>query len=102
MATKVYTMQDWERDGVLSLSIGQPISDEVFYALRDCVPPTLLRWNLFQVGEASDHDTEFCAPLYRTFQKNEQGQWINKGLCLYMENIDREQYGYGHKMGHRN
>lgn len=66
---KIYTMQDWERDGVLKLEVGQVIAPEVFYQLRDCVPPTTYGKGIFQVGEPTDHDWNTGKALYQTFEK---------------------------------
>lgn len=48
---KFYTMEDWHRDGVLKVKEGEIITDEVYYQLRDCVPPYWLGCGVFQVGE---------------------------------------------------
>lgn len=63
-------MQDWERDGVLKVKEGEIITNEVYYQLRDCVPP---RWNgrgVFQAGEAYHHvfdKDDNLRALYQTY-----------------------------------
>ena len=84
----MYTKKDWERDGDLRVKIGDMIDQEVFYQLRDCVPPkTLSEW-IFQVGEAHDHDEQGNA-LYTTFKSTYDG-WMYCGHCRENETIHRE------------
>lgn len=84
----MYTMQDWERDKELRVEIGDTIDQDVFYQLRDCVPPTTLSMGLFQVGEAKDRD-EHGHALYSTFMCDGDN-WIYIGNCREGETIHRE------------
>ncbi len=84
----MYTMQDWERDRDLRVKIGEVIEKEVFYQLRDCLPPTTLSSEIFQVGEAHDHDEQGCA-LYTTFKSTDDG-WMYVGTCRKGDIIHRE------------
>lgn len=89
----MYTMEDWARDGVLSLAIGQKVSDEVVAQLRDCVPPAYMSYYLFQVGEPANHDKETGRPLYSTFAKDASGVWEYKGICLRGKQENRKGWG---------
>lgn len=84
----MYTKQDWERDGDLRVKIGDVIDQDVFYQLRDCVPPQTLSKGLFQVGEAYDHDDDGQA-LYTTFKHTNDG-WVYIGHCRDKETIHCE------------
>lgn len=65
----LYTMEDWTRDRVLSVKVGQVITPEVFWELCECMPPH--RWSngIFQPGEPYDHDWYTGKALYMTFEK---------------------------------
>lgn len=84
----MYTKKDWERDGDLLVKIGDVIDKEVFYQLRDCVPPKTLSKGIFQVGEAYDHDEQGIA-LYTTFKNTEKG-WMFCGHCRIGETTHRQ------------
>ncbi len=75
---EVYTMQDWNRDGSLKLTVGQYIDDEVYEELLNSVPPTTHKSTLFQPGEAYDMSEDYIE-LYMTFIND--GQWKYVGLC---------------------
>ena len=70
METKeiIYTSQDWENDGTLKVQVGQIIAPEVFWQLRDCVPPKTYGGGIFQVGEPYTHDWNTGKALYQTFE----------------------------------
>lgn len=36
---KIYTMEDWERDGVLRIVPGQEVCERLYYEQMNCVPP---------------------------------------------------------------
>ena len=91
MNTPIYTMQDWERDGIINVQVGQAIEDKVFYELRDCVPPAYLGGGLFQVGEPAGHDAVTYLPLYDTYQRLEEG-WRYPGRCLLGKTERRIDY----------
>ena len=75
----IYTYEDWSRDGSLKVKPGQYIDDEVFYQLRDSVPPTTFGKGIFQPGEAFSMSQEF-QELYMTFiRKGDMWQYL--GLC---------------------
>ena len=75
----VYTMRDWERDGQLKLDLYQFISPNVFYELRDSVPPQSLHGTYFQVGEIYTHKDGI--PHYQTF---ERVGYAKNGEPIYM------------------
>lgn len=75
----IYTIEDWRRDGTLKVKPGQLIDDEVFYQLRDSVPPTTMKRTCFQPGEAYSMSTDFTE-LFQTFIQKEEG-WLYVGLC---------------------
>ena len=75
----IYTQEDWSRDGLLRVQPGQYIDDEVFYQLRDVVPPTTLRYGIFQPGEADSMSQDF-QDLFMTFVR-EGDMWKYIGLC---------------------
>lgn len=89
----MYTMQDWRRDKVLKLTVGQEVEDQVVWQLRDCVPPVSLSRSFFQVGEAKDSDDDMVA-LYDTFERDVEsgGHWIYLGACMAGERNPRECY----------
>lgn len=77
----IYTMEDWKRDGVLKVEIGQVIAPEVFYELRDCIPPTTYGNGIFQVGEAEDYDWDANRELFCTYEKvNDKDYYKYVGL----------------------
>ena len=100
----VYTMDDWRRDGSLKVQIGQLIAPEVYWQLRDSVPP-MSDGGCFQPGEAYDHDWRTGKALYQTFTREGDSYYRYKGLqpasryglteCLSDENctIILEKYG---------
>ena len=71
----IYTKDDWKRDGTLNVQVGQIIAPEVFYQLRDSVPPALDARGYFQPGEAYDFDLDLECPRYMTFR--------HVGGCFY-------------------
>lgn len=75
----VYTMKDWERDGQLKVELYQNISPDVFYELRDSVPPQALQGTFFQVGEVYTH--KYGVPHYQTF---ERVGYAKNGEPIYM------------------
>lgn len=94
MKTKVYTMEDWQRDRELSPAIGQYVDNDVVWELIECLPPAYWRFGIFQVGEPYSHDKETCAPLYATFvQVNTDGLWEYKGHCLKGQTENRKGWG---------
>lgn len=93
MESKVYTMEEWQRDGIFSAKIGQSVSRAVYLELRDCVPPAYNGRELFQVGEPYTHDKENGKPLYATFQTDEKGEWIYIGHCLLGQTEHRKGLG---------
>lgn len=94
MKTKVYTMQDWCRDGELTLSVGQLVHPSVIYELRDCVPPTYWSHNYFQVGEPKDNDPKTGGNLYDTFKRlsEDSDTWKYLGTCLYGQTEHRKGF----------
>lgn len=74
---KVYTMKDWERDGVLKMKTGQIVTDDVINELKNDVPPTTYKYGYFQTGEAVCHDSQFV-PFYYTFKRTDEG-WKYEG-----------------------
>ena len=87
---KVYTMQDWQRDGVFNASIGQEVEDAVYYEFLNCVPPAFWEGGVMQVGEPHSTDKETFKNLYTTFVRNEDGSWTYVGHCLYGKTENRE------------
>ena len=83
----VYTMSDWERDHTLKLEVGQVIAPEVYFELRDSVPPTTNHFGYFQPGEAYTHDRQGIQ-LYMTFKavKDKYGFYEYIGLKPKIEN----------------
>ena len=89
----MYTMQDWRRDKVLKLTVGQEVDDPVVWQLRDCVPPVSCTRSYLQVGEAKTIDEEFVS-LYDTFERDvdNNGPWVYLGACRVDERTPRECY----------
>ena len=86
---KVYTMQDWQRDGVFNANIGQEVEDAVYYEFLNCVPPAFRERGVMQVGEPYSIDKETRKHLYTTFVRNEKGVWAFAGHCLYGKTENR-------------
>lgn len=98
MKTKVYTMEQWakdgslDKDGSINIEVGQEVDNEVVQDLINSLPPTFYGKGIFQPGEA------FCVDavnpgscLYLTFTHDgEAGNWIYRGLCLYGHTTPRE------------
>lgn len=82
-------MSDWERDREFSPAIGQEVSEEIYWEMLNCVPPTYNGRNLMQVGEPYSTDKETRKHLYTTFVRNESGKWVYVGHCLYGKTEDR-------------
>lgn len=93
IAMTMYTMQDWRRDKVLKLTVGQEVDDPVAWQLRDCVPPVNCTRSYLQVGEAKTIDEEFVN-LYDTFERDSDnnGPWVYLGACRVDERKPRECY----------
>lgn len=83
---KIYTQEDWAKDGSLNPKIGQYIDEDVFYELLGAMPPTTYKRNCFQPGEAYSHQNGKA--LYMTFV-NENGLWKYVGLCFEGDNTPR-------------
>lgn len=73
-------MEDWKKDGELSIKQGQLASNDVILHLSECVPPRTFTRDLFQVGEPYDHDEDGCA-LYSTFKRFGNDTWQYLGIC---------------------
>lgn len=71
-------MDNWKADKTIKAQAGQIISDEVFYQMRDCVPPETLTRNQMQAGEAYTNNRKTGEDLYATFENNGK-QWIFTG-----------------------
>ena len=97
---KTYTLKDWERDGELNPTIGQEVEDAIYWDLLNSLPPACNRHNIFQAGEAYDHDWQTLAPLYTTLRRNEQGKWIYCGHCLLGKTEDKTEDGFGYMSWH--
>lgn len=94
MESKVYTMEDWQRDKDLSPAVGQMVDNAVVWELIECLPPTYWHRGVFQVGEPYTHDKENGRPLYATFEQvNTDGLWQYKGHCLLGETEHRKGWG---------
>ena len=78
----VYTMADWRRDRTLKVKDGQLIAPEVYYQLRNCVPP-MSDGLIFQVGEAYDSDPMTGKDLYWTFKHEGDDYYRYIGLYPY-------------------
>lgn len=87
----MYTMQDWERDGSLKLTVGQIVSDEVVNELINCVPPAYHGAGLFQCGEAACTEAKTYEKLYDTYRQKEEG-WEYLGHCRLGKTKHRESY----------
>lgn len=89
----MYTMQDWRRDKVLKLTVGQEVDEPVVWQLRDCVPPMNSTSSYLQVGEAKTIDEEFVS-LYDTFERqgDSKSPWVYLGACRPGERTPRECY----------
>ena len=86
-----YTMEQWSKDGTLKVQIGQLVDDNVFTQLFECMPPSYYARDIFQPGEAYDHDADNGAPLYMTF-KNTSSGWQYMGICRTGETVQRVGY----------
>ena len=64
----IYTMEDWKHDGTLKVKEGQLIAPEVYWQLLESMPP-ISNGNIFQPGEAYDHDWKTGQPLYQTVKR---------------------------------
>ena len=80
---KVYTMEDWGKDKTFSPVIGQEVSDEIYFEMLGCVPPAYHSHNVMQVGEPYATDKETLQDLFTTFARNDKGNWVYMGHCLY-------------------
>ena len=90
MESKVYTMEDWQRDKELPPAIGQEVSAEVFSEQLNCVPPAYYSHNIMQVGEPYGTDKETYKSLFTTYVRNEKGTWNYAGHCLYGKTENRK------------
>ena len=93
MENNIYTIEDWRRDGSLKVKPGQLIDDEVFYRLRDDVPPTTLKRTCFQPGEAYTMSEDYVE-LFKTFIQKEEG-WLYVGLCPEGSTQPIPEFNYG-------
>ena len=69
-----YSLRDWARDGSFNARPGQYITGAVYQRLWESVPPKYDDGTIFQLGEASKHDSEGTA-LYRTFVYFRRAPW---------------------------
>lgn len=75
----IYTMKDWERDGLLNPEVGQIVSADIIEDLVNCLPPHKWTNDIFQPGEAHTHDRNTGEALYQTFE------YVNQeGDCRYV------------------
>ena len=88
---KVYTMQDWQRDGVFNANIGQEVEDAVYYEFLNCVPPAFRERGVMQVGEPYSTDKETRKHLYTTFKKDGDRYYF-LGHCLLGQTEHRESW----------
>ena len=65
---KIYTYEQWGKDGDLKVKIGQYIDEKVFWQLLECMPPTTYNHGFFQPGEPYSHDWNTGKAFYRTFE----------------------------------
>lgn len=77
---KVYTKEQWRKDGCLKVKRGQFVDNFIFEQLRDCVPPLVLLKSFFQCGEPYDNCPITGNPRYLTFIK-ESKYWKFVGYC---------------------
>lgn len=82
---KVYTMEDWERDGALRHVAGQQVDSAIYYRMLNALPPKFADHGAFRerakvlgvldrrcimtgflAGGAVDHDEDGC-PLYDAY-----------------------------------
>lgn len=87
----IYNMAQWQKDGSLSVKVGQLIDREVFEQLLNCVPPKTYGRGLFQVGEPRNHDFAM-RPLFDTFENTADG-WRFCGKCLEGSTVNRLGWG---------
>lgn len=78
---EVYTNEQWMKDRVLAVKVGQHIADEVFQQLLNALPPRKWTKSVFQPGEAYGFDCEKKCQTYLTFAYNdEKRMWKYIGL----------------------
>ena len=65
---RIYTYEQWEKDGILNVKIGQFVDKKVFNQLLNSVPPQTYGRGFFQPGEPYSHDWNTGQALYKTFQ----------------------------------
>ena len=94
---RLVTMKDWEeaRDFGKAARPGDYVTDEIANEMLNVMPPALLRWNFFQVGEPHSHETDPRTGKYRptfpTFAKKcidedaKTYQWMYCGNCFLGE-----------------
>ena len=90
---KIYTMEDWRRDGEFSANVGQEVDADIVIEMRDCVPPAYHSRGIVQCGEAYTHERGTLIPLYATFEADTEGNWIFCGYCREGETIPRKGWG---------
>lgn len=84
---KVYTMEQWGKDGVLNLKRGQLVEYAVYQQLRDCVPPLVCLNSFFQCGEPYGSN-ELGEPTYLTMVKDGK-DWKFVGYCTsYSQDVE--------------
>lgn len=86
----LYTMEQWTKDGTFNATAGQEISEDVYNAMLNCMPPESLprakaRWALsalnipvhagFLMGEP--HSSDKDGLLYLAFGMNDYGRSVN-------------------------
>lgn len=75
---RVYTMRQWQRDGVLKVRAGQSVTSDVIEQLSEFVPPSASGNGLFQNGEPEK--VIDGRPYYLTFERIDNKTWHCLGL----------------------
>ena len=94
MKTKVYTHEDWSRDGTFSATPGQEITAEIYDEMLCVLPPAYWNGGIFQVGEPHSTDKETFKHLFATF-KREGDKYYFLGHCLLGQTEHRESWKWG-------
>ena len=81
---KVYTMEQWGKDGMFKAQPGQFVENAVYAQMLECVPPLCHSHDYMQVGEAYGTCPKTGWNTYTTFVK-EGDMWKFYGNVTYGE-----------------
>lgn len=86
---KIYTMEEWEKDGSFKAEPGQQISEEIYNQMLNCMPPKSI-----PRGKAAQALQDYNIPVHAGFLMGEPHSHNEKGKALYLA-FGKNDFGSG-------